>query len=147
MQFLLTGLFRNLEGSLRFLMRPGRVMHLFSIGSLQRIVVAFTLQLTLFCSVLSMFPKSTHETFSEKLYQTFKTHKRFIKPKLARTNFAIAHYAGEVIWILFIIKYTIFCFSLCEHSHYIFSPSRFNTNPISFWIRTKITLFLNTKIY
>ncbi|PIN04045.1 Myosin ATPase [Handroanthus impetiginosus] len=43
-----------------------------------------------------MFPKSTHETFSEKLYQTFKSHKRFIKPKLARTDFTIAHYAGEV---------------------------------------------------
>ncbi|KAK6120042.1 hypothetical protein DH2020_046172 [Rehmannia glutinosa] len=40
--------------------------------------------------------RSTHETFSEKLYQTFKSHKRFIKPKLARTDFAIAHYAGEV---------------------------------------------------
>ncbi|XP_058197993.1 myosin-9-like isoform X3 [Rhododendron vialii] len=43
-----------------------------------------------------MFPKSTHETFSQKLYQTFKSHKRFIKPKLSRTDFAIAHYAGEV---------------------------------------------------
>ncbi|KAM7250190.1 hypothetical protein ACFE04_022073 [Oxalis oulophora] len=43
-----------------------------------------------------MFPKSTHETFSNKLYQTFKTHKRFIKPKLSRTDFTIAHYAGEV---------------------------------------------------
>ncbi|KAL2236439.1 UNVERIFIED_CONTAM: Myosin-9 [Sesamum indicum] len=43
-----------------------------------------------------MFPKSTHETFSEKLYQTFKSHKRFIKPKLSRTEFTIAHYAGEV---------------------------------------------------
>ncbi|KAI3460943.1 hypothetical protein Pfo_017606 [Paulownia fortunei] len=43
-----------------------------------------------------MFPKSTHETFSEKLYQTFKSHKRFIKPKLSRTDFTIAHYAGEV---------------------------------------------------
>ncbi|KAL8029121.1 hypothetical protein ABFX02_14G207300 [Erythranthe guttata] len=43
-----------------------------------------------------MFPKSTHETFSEKLYQTFKNHKRFIKPKLARTDFTISHYAGEV---------------------------------------------------
>ncbi|KAL0390932.1 UNVERIFIED_CONTAM: Myosin-9 [Sesamum calycinum] len=41
-------------------------------------------------------PKSTHETFSEKLYQTFKSHKRFIKPKLSRTEFTIAHYAGEV---------------------------------------------------
>ncbi|KAK6136097.1 hypothetical protein DH2020_030202 [Rehmannia glutinosa] len=43
-----------------------------------------------------MFPKSTHETFSNKLYQTFKTNKRFIKPKLSRTDFTIAHYAGEV---------------------------------------------------
>ncbi|TQD92925.1 hypothetical protein C1H46_021405 [Malus baccata] len=43
-----------------------------------------------------MFPKSTHETFANKLYQTFKTHKRFIKPKLSRTDFTIAHYAGEV---------------------------------------------------
>ncbi|KAM7494439.1 hypothetical protein LguiB_029048 [Lonicera macranthoides] len=43
-----------------------------------------------------MFPKSTHETFANKLYQTFKTHKRFIKPKLSRTDFTISHYAGEV---------------------------------------------------
>ncbi|KAK2970162.1 hypothetical protein RJ640_019630 [Escallonia rubra] len=43
-----------------------------------------------------MFPKSTHETFSQKLYQTFKAHKRFVKPKLSQTDFAIAHYAGEV---------------------------------------------------
>ncbi|XP_062143843.1 myosin-11 [Alnus glutinosa] len=45
-----------------------------------------------------MFPKSTHETFANKLYQTFKNHKRFIKPKLSRTDFAIAHYAGEVLY-------------------------------------------------
>ncbi|TXG66005.1 hypothetical protein EZV62_007280 [Acer yangbiense] len=45
-----------------------------------------------------MFPKSTHETFSNKLYQTFKAHKRFIKPKLSRTDFTIAHYAGEVLY-------------------------------------------------
>lgn len=44
----------------------------------------------------SMFPKSTHETFANKLYQTFKNHKRFIKPKLSRTDFTISHYAGEV---------------------------------------------------
>ncbi|KAK4772709.1 hypothetical protein SAY86_014484 [Trapa natans] len=43
-----------------------------------------------------MFPKSTHETFAQKLYQTFKNHKRFIKPKLSRTDFTIMHYAGEV---------------------------------------------------
>ncbi|KAK4759356.1 hypothetical protein SAY87_022487 [Trapa incisa] len=45
-----------------------------------------------------MFPKSTHETFSNKLYQTFKNHKRFIKPKLSRTDFTISHYAGEVLY-------------------------------------------------
>ncbi|KAH9659158.1 Myosin-11 [Citrus sinensis] len=45
-----------------------------------------------------MFPKSTHETFANKLYQTFKSHKRFVKPKFSRTDFAIAHYAGEVMY-------------------------------------------------
>ncbi|KAE9619039.1 putative myosin ATPase [Lupinus albus] len=45
-----------------------------------------------------MFPKSTHETFANKLYQTFKVHKRFIKPKLSRTDFTVAHYAGEVTY-------------------------------------------------
>ncbi|ONK68595.1 uncharacterized protein A4U43_C05F13770 [Asparagus officinalis] len=45
-----------------------------------------------------MFPKSTHETFSQKLYQTFKVHKRFVKPKLSRTDFTICHYAGEVLY-------------------------------------------------
>ncbi|MED6197401.1 hypothetical protein PIB30_056154, partial [Stylosanthes scabra] len=45
-----------------------------------------------------MFPKSTHETFANKLYQTFKSHKRFIKPKLSRTDFTVAHYAGEVLY-------------------------------------------------
>jgi len=47
----------------------------------------------------SMFPRSTHETFAEKLYQTFKDHKRFSKPKLSRSSFTICHYAGDVsIW-------------------------------------------------
>lgn len=46
-----------------------------------------------------MFPKSTHETFAQKLYQTFPKHKRFIKPKLSRTSFTIAHYAGEVTYL------------------------------------------------
>ncbi|EOA19784.1 hypothetical protein CARUB_v10000031mg [Capsella rubella] len=45
-----------------------------------------------------MFPKSTHETFAQKLYQTFKNSKRFTKPKLSRTSFAISHYAGEVVY-------------------------------------------------
>ncbi|KAJ9564948.1 hypothetical protein OSB04_000914 [Centaurea solstitialis] len=46
--------------------------------------------------VLDLIEKSTHETFSQKLYQTFKSHQRFFKPKLSRTGFTIAHYAGEV---------------------------------------------------
>ncbi|CAO2841967.1 unnamed protein product, partial [Amaranthus hypochondriacus] len=45
-----------------------------------------------------MFPKSTHETFAQKLYQTFAKHKRFVKPKLSRTSFTICHYAGEVMY-------------------------------------------------
>ncbi|OVA04497.1 IQ motif [Macleaya cordata] len=45
-----------------------------------------------------MFPKSTHETFAQKLYQTFKSNKRFMKPKLSRTDFTISHYAGEVTY-------------------------------------------------
>ncbi|XP_057535565.1 myosin-17-like [Amaranthus tricolor] len=45
-----------------------------------------------------MFPKSTHETFAQKLYQTFAKNKRFKKPKLSRTDFTISHYAGEVMY-------------------------------------------------
>ncbi|CAL9184012.1 unnamed protein product [Musa hybrid cultivar] len=45
-----------------------------------------------------MFPRSTHETFAQKLYQTLKNNKRFIKPKLSCTNFTICHYAGEVTY-------------------------------------------------
>ncbi|XP_057505501.1 myosin-17-like [Actinidia eriantha] len=44
-----------------------------------------------------MFPKSTHETFVQKLYQTFAKNKRFTKPKLSRTCFTISHYAGEAL--------------------------------------------------
>nr|XP_043611344.1 myosin-14-like [Erigeron canadensis] len=45
-----------------------------------------------------MFPRSTHATFAEKLYQTFKDHKRFSKPKLSKTDFTICHYAGDVTY-------------------------------------------------
>ncbi|KAH9650524.1 Myosin2 [Citrus sinensis] len=45
-----------------------------------------------------MFPRSTHETFAQKLYQTFKDHKRFSKPKLSLTDFTICHYAGDVTY-------------------------------------------------
>ncbi|KAA3468870.1 Myosin-J heavy chain [Gossypium australe] len=45
-----------------------------------------------------MFPRSTHETFAQKLYQMFKNHKRFSKPKLSRSDFTICHYAGDVTY-------------------------------------------------
>ncbi|KAE8679655.1 Myosin-14 [Hibiscus syriacus] len=45
-----------------------------------------------------MFPRSTHETFAQKLYQTFKSHKRFSKPKLSCSDFTICHYAGDVTY-------------------------------------------------
>lgn len=45
-----------------------------------------------------MFPRSTHETFAQKLYQTFKNNKRFSKPKLSRSDFTICHYAGDVTY-------------------------------------------------
>ncbi|KAL8143036.1 hypothetical protein V2J09_016068 [Rumex salicifolius] len=45
-----------------------------------------------------MFPRSTHETFAQKLYQTFQKHNRFSKPKLSRTDFTICHYAGDVTY-------------------------------------------------
>nr|CAB3448335.1 unnamed protein product [Digitaria exilis] len=45
-----------------------------------------------------MLPRSTHETFAQKLYSTFKTHKRFAKPKLSRSDFTICHYAGDVTY-------------------------------------------------
>ncbi|MQL71295.1 hypothetical protein Taro_003629 [Colocasia esculenta] len=45
-----------------------------------------------------MLPRTTHETFAQKLYQAFKNHKRFSKPKLARSEFTICHYAGDVTY-------------------------------------------------
>ncbi|KAL0333731.1 UNVERIFIED_CONTAM: Myosin-17 [Sesamum angustifolium] len=65
-----------------------------------------------------MFPKSTHETFAQKLYQTFAKHKRFIKPKLSRTNFTISHYAGEVTYMadLFLDKNKDYV--VAEHQDY-----------------------------
>ena len=43
-----------------------------------------------------MFPRSTHETFSQKMYETLKKNEYFRKPKLARTDFTVCHYAGDV---------------------------------------------------
>ncbi|KAL0666971.1 hypothetical protein Bca4012_029675 [Brassica carinata] len=53
-----------------------------------------------------MFPRSTHETLAQKLYQTFNSHKRFTKPKLARTDFTICHYAGDVSHLIHVTYQT-----------------------------------------
>ncbi|XP_020080667.1 myosin-6-like [Ananas comosus] len=45
-----------------------------------------------------MLPRSTHETFAQKLYQTFKDHPRFSKPKFSQSGFTIHHYAGDVTY-------------------------------------------------
>ncbi|ONK63812.1 uncharacterized protein A4U43_C07F19200 [Asparagus officinalis] len=45
-----------------------------------------------------VLPRSTHDTFAQKLYQMFKENKRFSKPKLARSDFTICHYAGDVTY-------------------------------------------------
>ncbi|KAL5127223.1 Myosin-14 [Glycine soja] len=45
-----------------------------------------------------MFPKSTHETFSTKLFQHFRSHPRLGKEKFSQTDFTISHYAGKVTY-------------------------------------------------
>ncbi|KAK7383370.1 hypothetical protein VNO78_29047 [Psophocarpus tetragonolobus] len=45
-----------------------------------------------------MFPKSTHETFSTKLFQYFRSHPRLGKEKFSQTDFTISHYAGKVTY-------------------------------------------------
>ncbi|XVE70833.1 hypothetical protein DITRI_Ditri10aG0102000 [Diplodiscus trichospermus] len=45
-----------------------------------------------------MFPKSTHETFSTKLFQNFRGHSRLEKAKFSETDFTLSHYAGKVTY-------------------------------------------------
>lgn len=45
-----------------------------------------------------MFPKSTHETFSNKLFQNFRGHQRLEKAKFSATDFTMSHYAGKVTY-------------------------------------------------
>ncbi|MCH95591.1 myosin-15-like, partial [Trifolium medium] len=45
-----------------------------------------------------MFPKSTHQTFSTKLFQHFLSHTRFGKEKFSETDFTVSHYAGKVTY-------------------------------------------------
>ncbi|KAK4281538.1 hypothetical protein QN277_013018 [Acacia crassicarpa] len=48
-----------------------------------------------------MFPKSTHQTFSTKLFQHFWSHPRLAKEKFSETDFTISHYAGKVLNICY----------------------------------------------
>ncbi|XP_039031656.1 myosin-15-like isoform X2 [Hibiscus syriacus] len=45
-----------------------------------------------------MFPKSTHETLSTKLFQNFRGHLRLEKAKFSETDFTVSHYAGKVTY-------------------------------------------------
>lgn len=57
--------------------------------------------LGLFCIIDSecLMPNATDQTCLSKIYNAFKTSKICYKPSLfASTNFAVAHYAGEVIY-------------------------------------------------
>ncbi|ESQ53833.1 hypothetical protein EUTSA_v10024207mg [Eutrema salsugineum] len=45
-----------------------------------------------------MFPRSTHESFSMKLFQNFNFHPRLEKAKFSETDFTLSHYAGKVTY-------------------------------------------------
>ncbi|KAL6216868.1 hypothetical protein ACLB2K_010086 [Fragaria x ananassa] len=45
-----------------------------------------------------MFPKSTHHTFSTRLFQSFRDHPRWEKAKFSETDFTLSHYAGKVTY-------------------------------------------------
>ncbi|XP_059642620.1 myosin-15 [Cornus florida] len=45
-----------------------------------------------------MFPKSTHKSFSTKLFQNYRAHPRLEKAKFSETDFTISHYAGKVMY-------------------------------------------------
>lgn len=106
-------IFRNLVGLLHFLMKLGEFKVFFYCTTCNRQLLNIAISLTNICFFpelmlltmvllffypvcISMFPKCTHESFSQKLYEKFRNQKRFSKPKLSRTAFMIQHYAGEV---------------------------------------------------
>ncbi|XP_058184573.1 myosin-9-like [Rhododendron vialii] len=64
---------------------------------LSYVSVQRSLEESLFCLMKpACFQSQLLKHFHKSFYQTFKSHKGFIKPKLSRTDFAIAHYAGEI---------------------------------------------------
>ncbi|KAF3775094.1 Myosin-15 [Nymphaea thermarum] len=48
--------------------------------------------------VLDLIEKSTHESFSTRLFQSFRGNPRIEKPKYSPTDFTISHYAGKVTY-------------------------------------------------
>lgn len=68
-----------------------------------------SLSLSWFSYLCSMFPKSTHATFSTKLFQNFRAHPRLEKAKFSETDFTISHYAGKACYMQTIVGYTIIC--------------------------------------
>lgn len=86
-----------------------------------------------------MFPKSTHETFAQKMYQTYKGHRRFSKPKLARTDFTINHYAGDVSYSFnFILDHPARQSTNCWFLSAVPFVNRLHTKLINFLIKIKI---------
>eukprot|EP01018_Ginkgo_biloba_P029722 Gb_18084 [translate_table: standard] len=80
-----------------------------------------------------MFPESTDETFAENLYKTFGNHKRFRKPKFARSEFIIEHSYNDVTYKtdMFLDKnkehvvaehQTLLCTSKCTFVSSLFRP-------------------------
>ncbi|MED6156826.1 hypothetical protein PIB30_017986 [Stylosanthes scabra] len=45
-----------------------------------------------------IFPESTYKTFSTKLFNCFRSHRKLTKEKLSPTDFTITHYGGEVTY-------------------------------------------------
>lgn len=96
----------------------------------------------------SMFPRSTHETFAEKMYQTFKDHKHFSKPKLSRTDFTICHYAGDVSYTCLDVVniYSAVIPQKLVAETWMNRIFRSLIRPNSSWRRTKITLLPSIRL-
>ena len=101
-----------------------------------------------FLYLCSMFPKSTHQTFSTKLFRHCQSHPRLSKEKFSETDFKISHYAGKVslCWsnFAFIIYWNFTCINFFND---ILLSCRLLTIQIAFWTKTVTMLLLNIAIY
>ncbi|XP_019443127.1 PREDICTED: myosin-15-like isoform X2 [Lupinus angustifolius] len=70
-----------------------------------------------------MFPKSTHESFSTKLFQHFRSHPRLEKEKFSQTDFSMSHYAGKVTYHTDTFLYKNRDYVVVEHCN-LLSPSK-----------------------